>query len=181
MTAGVYDRRGLLRMGAQANVTLRVIAREGGRSSIAEELMINREAAAYWIPAFAGMTAGRGCKSGRLRMRAQANVTRRVIAGEGGLSSIAEELMINREAAAYWIPAFAGMTGGAYDKRKPFAYASAAKRSSFELRASPHDGLLRCARNDTTTSDTRMGPCVPSDNTDVMAATATHHSPSRLT
>src|SRR3954467_4240713 len=48
-----------------------VIAREGGRSSIAEELMINREAAAYWIPAFAGMTIGRGCKSGPLRMRAQ--------------------------------------------------------------------------------------------------------------
>jgi hypothetical protein len=46
-------------MGAQANVTLRVIAREGGRSSIAEELMINREAAAYWIPAFAGMTCSR--------------------------------------------------------------------------------------------------------------------------
>src|SRR3954452_13866523 len=58
-------------------------------------------------------------------MRAQANVTRGVIAREGGLSSIAEELMINREAAAYWIPAFAGMTGGGYDKRKPFAYASA--------------------------------------------------------
>ena len=34
----------------------RVIAREGGRSSIPEELMINRGAAAYWIPAFAGMT-----------------------------------------------------------------------------------------------------------------------------
>src|SRR3954454_3389084 len=33
-----------------------VIAREGGRSSIAEELMTNRGAAAYWIPAFAGMT-----------------------------------------------------------------------------------------------------------------------------
>src|SRR3954453_18723400 len=90
-----------------------VIAREGGRSSIAEELMINREAAAYWIPAFAGMTAGGGCKSGRLRRRAQANVTRRVIAREGGRSSIAEELMINREAAAYWIPAFAGRTAGA--------------------------------------------------------------------
>src|SRR3954452_13798125 len=86
-----------------------------------------------------------------------------IIAREGGRSSIAEELMINRQAAAYWIPAFAGMTGGACDKRKPFAYASAAKRSSFELRASPHDGLLRCARNDTTTSYTRMGPCVPSD------------------
>src|SRR4051812_15214007 len=54
---------------------LRVIAREGGRSSIAEELMMNRQAAAYWIPAFAGMTIGRRCKSGRLRMRAQANVT----------------------------------------------------------------------------------------------------------
>src|SRR3954468_17136917 len=48
-----------------------VIAREGGRSSIAEEPMINRGAAAYWIPAFAGMTIGRGCKSGPLRMRAQ--------------------------------------------------------------------------------------------------------------
>src|SRR3954447_2259588 len=68
--------------------------------------------AAYWIPAFAGMTIGRACKSGPLRMRAQANVTRRVIAREGGRSSIAEELMINREAAAYWIPAFAGMTIG---------------------------------------------------------------------
>src|SRR3954453_14218329 len=56
---------------------------------------------------------------------------------------------------------FRGYDGGACDKRKPLAYASAAKRSSFELRASPHDGLLRCARNDTTTSDTRMGPCVP--------------------
>src|SRR3954454_8146324 len=89
-----------------------VIAREGGRSSIAEEPMINRGAAAYWIPAFAGMTIGRGCKSGPLRMRAQANVTRRVIAREGGRSSIAEEPMINREAAAYWIPAFAGMTIG---------------------------------------------------------------------
>src|SRR3954470_5491013 len=86
--------------------------REGGRSSIAEELMINRQAAAYWIPAFAGMTIGRGCKSSRLRRRAQANVTRRVIAREGGRSSIAEEPMINREAAAYWIPAFAGMTAG---------------------------------------------------------------------
>src|SRR3954465_13139989 len=48
-----------------------VIAREGGGSSIAEEPMINRQAAAYWIPAFAGMTIGRGCKSGPLRMRAQ--------------------------------------------------------------------------------------------------------------
>src|SRR4051794_29333020 len=38
-----------------------VIAREGGRSSIAEELMINRGAAAYWIPAFAGMTIGGAC------------------------------------------------------------------------------------------------------------------------
>ena len=74
--------------------------------------MINRQAAAYWIPAFAGMTIGRGCKSGPLRMRAQVNVTRRVIAREGGRSSIAEELMINRQAAAYWIPAFAGMTAG---------------------------------------------------------------------
>src|SRR3954447_23849855 len=89
-----------------------VIAREGGRSSIAEEPMINRGAAAYWIPAFAGMTIGRGCKSGPLRRRAQANVTRRVIAREGGRSSIAEEPMINRQAAAYWIPAFAGMTAG---------------------------------------------------------------------
>src|SRR5881397_3179037 len=99
-------------MGAQANVTRRVIAREGGRSSIAEELMINREAAAYWIPAFAGMTAGPATNANRLRMRAQANVTRGVIAREGGRSSIAEEPMINREAAAYWIPAFAGMTAG---------------------------------------------------------------------
>src|SRR3954469_2710644 len=48
-----------------------VIAREGGRSSIAEELMINREAAAYWIPAFAGMTAGPTTNAICLRMRAQ--------------------------------------------------------------------------------------------------------------
>src|SRR3954454_11174305 len=119
MTIGRACKSGPLRMRAQANVTRRVIAREGGRSSIAEELMINREAAAYWIPAFAGMTIGRGCKSGRLRMRAQANVTRRVIAREGGRSSIAEELMINREAAAYWIPAFAGMTIGRACKSGP--------------------------------------------------------------
>jgi len=46
------------------NVTLRVIAREGGRSSIPEELMINRGAAAYWIPAFAGMTVSRLCVGG---------------------------------------------------------------------------------------------------------------------
>src|SRR4051812_1269945 len=67
-----------------------------GRSSIAEELMINREAAAYWIPAFAGMTAGPTTNASCLRMRAQAIVTRRVTAREGGRSSIAEELMINR-------------------------------------------------------------------------------------
>src|SRR3954468_11059285 len=48
-----------------------VIAREGGRSSIAEELMINRQAAAYWIPAFAGMTAGPTTNATCLRMRAQ--------------------------------------------------------------------------------------------------------------
>src|SRR3954463_16392797 len=112
MTIGRGCKSGRLRMRAQANVTRRVIAREGGRSSIAEEPMINRQAGAYWIPAFAGMTIGRGCKSSRLRMRAQANVTRRVIAREGGRSSIAEEPMINRQAAAYWIPAFAGMTIG---------------------------------------------------------------------
>src|SRR4051812_36652596 len=112
MTIGRGCKSGPLRMRAQANVTRGVIAREGGRSSIAEELMINRQAAAYWIPAFAGMTIGRGCKSSRLRMRAQANVTRGVIAREGGRSSIAEEPMINRQAAAYWIPAFAGMTIG---------------------------------------------------------------------
>src|SRR4051794_38253081 len=112
MTAGRGCKNGRLRMRAPANVTRRVIAREGGRSSIAEEPMINRQAAAYWIPAFAGMTIGRGCKSALLRMRAEANVPRRVIAREGGRSSIAEEPMINREAAAYWIPAFAGMTIG---------------------------------------------------------------------
>src|SRR3954453_20090410 len=88
MTIGRACKSGPLRMRAQANVTRRVIAREGGRSSSAEELMINREAAAYWIPAC--MTIGRACKSGPLRMRAQANVTRRVIAREGGRSSIAE-------------------------------------------------------------------------------------------
>jgi hypothetical protein len=32
-----------------------VIAREGGRSSIPETLVINREAAAYWIPRFRGV------------------------------------------------------------------------------------------------------------------------------
>src|SRR4051794_17987564 len=111
-------------MRAQANVTRRVIAREGGRSSIAEELMINREAAAYWIPAFAGMTIGRGCKSGRLRMRAQANVTRRVIAREGGRSSIAEELMINREAGVL-DTRFRGYDDWAGLQKQPFAHASA--------------------------------------------------------
>ena len=60
-----------VRMRAQANVTRRVIAREGGRSSIAEEPMINRQAAAYWIPAFAGMTAGPTTNATCLRMRAQ--------------------------------------------------------------------------------------------------------------
>jgi hypothetical protein len=64
-------------------------------------------------------------------MRAQANVTRRVIAREGGRSSIAGELMINREAAAYWIPAFAGMTEGPTTNATCFAHASAANRSSF--------------------------------------------------
>src|SRR3954452_772164 len=132
-------------MRAQANVTRRVIAREGGRSSIAEELMINRQAAAYWIPAFAGMTIGRGCKSGRLRRRAQANVTRRVIAREGGRSSIAEEPMINREAAAYWIPAFAGMTAG--PTTNATCLRMRAQRSN-PASCLPHDGLLRCARND---------------------------------
>ena len=72
-----YDRAGpktnatCLRMRAQANVTRRVIAREGGRSSIAEELMIIREAAAYWIPAFAGMTAGPTTNATCLRMGGQ--------------------------------------------------------------------------------------------------------------
>jgi len=33
-----------------------VIIRESGWSSIPEALMINRAAAAYWIPAYAGMT-----------------------------------------------------------------------------------------------------------------------------
>jgi hypothetical protein len=37
--------------------------------------MIDCGAAAYWIPAFAGMTIGRACKSGPLPMGAQANVT----------------------------------------------------------------------------------------------------------
>src|SRR3954464_12081009 len=46
-----------------------------------------------------------------------------VIAREGGRSSIAEEPVINRQAAAYWIPAFAGMTAGL--QKRPFAYASA--------------------------------------------------------
>ena len=126
MTAGRGCKSGRLRMRAQANVTLRVIAREGGRSRIAEEPMINRQAAAYWIPAFAGMTAGPTTNATCLRLRARANVTRRVIAREGGRSSIAEELMINREAAAYWIPAFAGMTAGAYDKHRLFAHGSGA-------------------------------------------------------
>ena len=70
----------------------------------------------------AGPTTNAAC----LRLRARANVTRRVIAREGGRSSIAEELMINREAAAYWIPAFAGMTAGAYDKHRLFAHGSGA-------------------------------------------------------
>ena len=81
-------------MRAQANVTRRVIAREGGRSSIAEELMINRKAAAYWIPAFAGMTAGR--RPTQLFAHASAGECHSVIAREGGRSSIAEELMIIR-------------------------------------------------------------------------------------
>src|SRR3954453_18060994 len=90
-----------------------VIAREGGRSSIAEEPVINRQAAAYWIPAFAGMTIGRG-----LQKRPFAYAS----AGEchapchrprkAGDPVFGEELMINRQAAAYWIPAFAGMTAG---------------------------------------------------------------------
>src|SRR5256885_1937979 len=134
MTIGRGCKSRRLRMRAQANVTRRVIAREGGRSSIAEEPMINRQAAAYWIPAFAGMTIRRACKSGRLRMRAQANVTRGVIAREGGRSSIAEELMINREAAAYWIPAFAGMTAGPTTNATCFAHPSPAKQSTFLLR-----------------------------------------------
>src|SRR5881397_359167 len=58
-------------------------------------------------------------------MGAQANVTLRVIAREGGRSGIAGEVMINLEAAAYWIPAFAGMTAGVYDKRGLFAHGSA--------------------------------------------------------
>ena len=119
-----------------------------------EELMIIREAAAYWIPAFAGMTAGaydkhrlfahgsgdnsslsspnryQATRGRSPPPKAQANVTRRVIAREGGRSSIAEELMINREAAAYWIPAFAGMTAGAYDKHRLFAHGSGAGVSS---------------------------------------------------
>jgi hypothetical protein len=37
-----------------------VIVRESGRSSIPEKLVISREAAAYWIPAFAGMTTNGG-------------------------------------------------------------------------------------------------------------------------
>src|SRR3954449_11896467 len=79
MTAGPTRNAACLRMGAQANVReaiagRRVIAREGGRSSIAEEPMINRDAAAYWIPAFAGMTAGPTTNAACLRMGAQANV-----------------------------------------------------------------------------------------------------------
>jgi hypothetical protein len=34
--------------------TISVIAREGGRSSIPETAVLNREAAAYWIPRFRG-------------------------------------------------------------------------------------------------------------------------------
>src|SRR3954470_12231596 len=41
---------------SQECAALRVIAGEGGRPSIAEEPMINRQAAAYWLPAFAVMT-----------------------------------------------------------------------------------------------------------------------------
>jgi hypothetical protein len=37
-----------------ASRTTSVIAREGGRSSIPETLVLNREAAAYWIPRLRG-------------------------------------------------------------------------------------------------------------------------------
>src|SRR3954471_7728255 len=77
-------------------------------------------------------------------MRAQANVTRRVVAREGGRSSIAEELMINREAAAYWIPAFAGMTAG--PATNAICLRMRAQRSNLAF-ASPSDGLVRCARH----------------------------------
>src|SRR3954447_4070311 len=50
---------------------------------------------------FRGYDGGPTTNASCLRMRALANVTRRVIAREGR-SSIAEEPMINREAAAYW-------------------------------------------------------------------------------
>src|SRR4051812_15152229 len=86
---------------------------------------------------------------------------------KGGRSSIAEELMINREAAAYWIPAFAGMTAGLPQTRLACACErSEAKRSSFELRASHHDGLLRCARNavETVWRWPRMGPPVRAED-----------------
>src|SRR3954452_17513599 len=118
-------------MRAQANVTRGVIAREGGRSSIAEELMINREAAAYWIPAFAGMTAGlqkrpfahasaRECHSPCHRPRRRAIQYCR----GAGDQSTGRGVLDTR---------FRGYDGGAYDERKAFAHASAAKRSSFLL------------------------------------------------
>src|SRR3954468_13452586 len=95
------------------------------------------------MPAFAGMTAppergeahvsandlamadGNLAASQFMQICHRPNVTRRVIAREGRRSSIPEEPMFNRRAAAYWIPAFAGMTAGAYDKRRLPAHGSA--------------------------------------------------------
>src|SRR4051794_28986704 len=56
---------------------------------------------------------------------------------------------------------FRGYDGAAYDERDLFAHASAVKRSSFELRASPYHGLLRCARDDV---ETVMGPPVRAED-----------------
>src|SRR3954453_21632479 len=93
-----------LRMRALANVTRRVIAREG-RSSIAEEPMINREAAAYWIPAFAGMTAGPATNANRLRMRAQRSDPASSFVLRLTMDCFAALAMTLPRATRVWVPA----------------------------------------------------------------------------
>ena len=100
--------------------------------------MINRQAAAYWIPAFAGMTIGRGCKSGPLRMRAQANVTSAVHRPRRRAIQYCRGADDHSRGRGVLDTRFRGYDGGAYDERDLFAHASAAMSVETVCRDATH-------------------------------------------
>src|SRR5947208_3134587 len=110
-----------------------VIAREGGRSSIAEEPVINRQAAAYWIPAFAGMTIGRGLQKRPFAYASAGECHAPCHRPRKAGDSIWRGADDQSTGRGVLDTRFRGYDGGAYDERDLSAHASAAKRSSFVL------------------------------------------------